>query len=421
MSTINATERTPSADGLPSVNGSANGSSTLRDRVRSLRLSERAPEGKRASFAAVLLPWGLCVILLAVTAAFGYRAYTNAPAEAPAPVADSTTKDAAAPGVTGSVASSGDVVLEAKGYITPVHQIQVSPKVSGMLTWVDPRLEEGQFFKEGELLARIEDINYRADYEHAKYALASAQQRYQQSLANRPEEIDQAKADLAESEANLEQLKLEMQRSTRLLGTPAIAAKDFEADKFAYAAMNRHVERLKASLKLMEEGPRKEIQEAAKADVEAAKADLDKAKWNLDNCEIRARVSGVILKKSAERGNIVSPTAFVATGSISASVCDMADLSDLEVDLKIQERDIAKVAKGMACTAMPDAFRSDAPFLKIHAKGYTGKVSRIMPTGDRGQGAVPVRVKLDIPKDEAGVYLKPDMSVIVEFLKDISK
>jgi HlyD family secretion protein len=417
MSTINATERTPSADGLPSANGSANGSSTLRDRVRSLRLSERAPEGKRASFAAVLLPWGLCLILLAVTAAFGYRAYTNAPAEAPAPTADSTAKDAATPGVTGDVASSGDVVLEAKGYIIPVHQIQVSPKVAGMLTWVDPHLEEGALFKEGQPLARIEDVNYRADFLHAKYALASAEQRYQQSLSNRPEEIDQSKADLAESEANLEQLKLEMQRSTRLLGTPAIAPKDFETDKYAYAAMNRHVERLKASLKLMEQGPRKEIQDAAKADMELAKADLDKAKWNLDNCEIKAPVSGTILKKGAEKGNIVNPVAF----NISSSLCDMADLSDLEVDLKIQERDIAKVAKGMACTAMPEAFQSDAPFLKIHAKGYTGKVSRIMPTGDRGQGAVPVRVKLDIPKDEAGVYLKPDMSVIVEFLKDSSK
>ncbi len=417
MSTINATERTPSADGLPSVNGSSNGSASLRDRVRSLRLSERAPEGKRTSFAAVLLPWGLCVILLGVTAAFGYRAYTNAPAEAPAPTADSTAKDAA-PGVTGDLASSGDVVLEAKGYIIPVHQIQVSPKVAGMLTWVDPHLEEGQLFKEGQPLARIEDVNYRADFLHAKYALASAEQRYQQSLSNRPEEIDQSKADLAESEANLEQLRLEMQRSNRLLGTPALANKDYEQDKYAYAAMTRHVERLKASLKLMEQGPRKEVQDAAKADMELARADLDKAQWNLDNCEIKAPVSGTVLKKGAEKGNIVNPVAF----NISSSLCDMADLSDLEVDLKIQERDIAKVAKGMACTAMPEAFQSNAPFLKIHPKGYiSGKVSRIMPTGDRGQGAVPVRVKLDIPKDEAGVYLKPDMSVIVEFLKDSAK
>ena len=89
----------------------------------------------------------------------------------------------------------------------------------------------------------------------------------------------------------------------------------------------------------------------------------------------------------------------------------MADLSDLEVDLKIQERDIAKVKKGQECVAMPEAYQSDPDFLKIHPKGYTGKVSRLMPTADRGKGAIPVRVKLDIPKEEEGVYLKPDMGV----------
>ena len=41
----------------------------------------------------------------------------------------------------------------------------------------------------------------------------------------------------------------------------------------------------------------------------------------------------------------------------------------------------------------------------------------MMPTADRGQGFHPECVKLDIPKDEEGVYLKPDMGIIVEFLK----
>ena len=95
--------------------------------------------------------------------------------------------------------------------------------------------------------------------------------------------------------------------------------------------------------------------QAAEADMRVAKADLEKAKWNLDNCEIKAPVSGTILKKSAEKGNIVNPIAF----NISASLCDMADLADLEVDLKIQERDIAKLKKGQPCMAMPEAYQND--------------------------------------------------------------
>ncbi len=98
-----------------------------------------------------------------------------------------------------------------------------------------------------------------------------------------------------------------------------------------------------------------------------AQADLEKANWYLDNCVIKAPVDGTILKKGAEKGNIVNPIAF----NISSSLCDMADLSDLEVDLKIQERDIPKVHNGQDCVAMPEAYQNDPDFLKIHPKGYT--------------------------------------------------
>jgi hypothetical protein len=42
-----------------------------------------------------------------------------------------------------------------------------------------------------------------------------------------------------------------------------------------------------------------------------------------------------------------------------------------------------------------------------------------MPTADRAKGAIPVRVKVKVSQDEEGVYLKPDMSVIVSFTKEI--
>src|SRR5262249_57020427 len=56
--------------------------------------------------------------------------------------------------VTDQTAASGDVVLEAKGYIIPAHQVQVSPKIAGMLVWINEKFAEGQRFDEGELLAR---------------------------------------------------------------------------------------------------------------------------------------------------------------------------------------------------------------------------------------------------------------------------
>jgi multidrug resistance efflux pump len=152
----------------------------------------------------------------------------------------------------------------------------------------------------------------------------------------------------------------------------------------------------------MREGPRKERIEMAKAAVLQSEANLAKSLWRLDNCTLRAPISGTILKKNAEEGNLVNPVAF----SGSTSVCDIADLSDLEIDLNIQERDVSKVHVDQECEVRSEAFPK---------RVYKGKVSRLMPIADRAKGAVPVRVAVRVPEEEEGVYLKPEMSAIVVF------
>lgn len=242
--------------------------------------------------------------------------------------------------------AADDVVFELKGYVVPARQVQVSPSVAGKVVWLHDRFEEGQRFKQGEVLARLEDDEYKADFDRAKAVL------------------DRARARSGGLDVS---------------GTPLERA-------------------------------------AAKAEVEEAEAVLRKARWRLDSCTIRAPVAGTLLTKKAELGSCVNPAAAPA----SASLGDMADLSDLEIELFIQERDIAKVTTGQRCVVMPGAFAGDAAFLKKHAGGYRGFVARVLPVADRARGAVPVRVKIDkadIRPEEQGVYLKPDLSVVVSFLK----
>ena len=152
-------------------------------------------------------------------------------------------------------------------------------------------------------------------------------------------------------------------------------------------------------------GSRKEDIDEAAADVNVAKARLRKALWRLDNCTIRRPIDGTILTKKAELGNLVNPLAFGAT---SGAICEMADLADLEVELDITERDVSKVKKGMPCRVRAEAY-PDRP--------YDGVVDRLMPIANRAKGAVPVRVKVRVPKDEEGVYLKPEMGAVVSFLQ----
>jgi HlyD family secretion protein len=389
----------------------------LRQRVQSLRLPE---DHELHSSRKRWLVW---LVLLAALGAGGWATYkflivgdaaptsgakiatgagSNSSAALPATNASPSapgTQPAGAP----SVASSGDIAHESKGYIIPAHQILISPKVPGMITALN--IVEGQRVNKDDVLAQLETIDYKADYDRAQAAAASAEHHLLELRhGSREEEIAEAQAELQEAEAQRNQLQAEWQRISQLRKSGVSTQGEYDVAEANYKANDRRVARLKKAYELLVLGPRKERIDAASADLELAKAEATKAKWRLDNCTIRAPISGTILTKKAEEGNVVNP--IVMNGSYS--LCEMADLSDLEVELKIQERDIAKVFKGQKCKVRAEAYPD---------RVYDGVVSRLMPIADRSQGAVPVRVKIKVPAEEEGVYLKPEMGAIVSFLK----
>jgi multidrug resistance efflux pump len=194
-----------------------------------------------------------------------------------------------------------------------------------------------------------------------------------------------------------------------------VAPEDFELAEGTYKSLDSRTQRLQLTYEMLRKGPRDSKIASALADVAQAKADFDKAKWRWDNREVKAPITGIILSKKTEEGNIVNPSAF--SNGLSASLCEMADLYKLEVDLSIAERDIAKVFKDQDCRIRAEAFPE---------RIYLGRVSRIMPMGDRSKGAVPVRVVVQFPAQDAkgqplpmekqGEYLRPEMGAIATFL-----
>lgn len=375
----------------------SNPRASLSDRVRSLRLPEHpTSEGNTLS----RLPWILCVVLGISTVVLAGMAYANRNSNAATRPTASPVLPSPGTAQPSAATTAGQVVLESKGYIIPVHQIQVSPKVSGMVMKLN--FQEGDKIEKDAVLAELETVDYLADRNRCRGALDASWQRFLELwTGNRTDEIKAAKAELEEARANREQLYLDWKRNFSMPKT-AVATRDYELAEGAYKAADRKVARLEASYNLMLEGSREERINSAWAEIEQAAAELTKAQWRLDNCKVRAPISGTILTKKAEEGNIVNPVAF----NISASLCEMANLADIEVDLNIQERDVANVFKGQQCVIRPEAFPK---------REYKGVVSRLMPIADRAKGAVPVRVKVMVPIEEEGVYLKPEMSVLVSF------
>lgn len=391
----------------------------LGERVRNLRLS-RLPERRT--------PWGkiiglpVALVIISIGGWWGYKQLVAQPAgedagspantaaaDKPGDSPNPTT--ALKPAATetprsrpAAAAPAGEIALEAKGYIVPRQQILVSPKVSGMILTLD--VEEGRRVKKGDLLAVLESTEYQAEFERAKATVRLMEERLLElQNGSRPEEIRQAEAELEEARAELVQLEADWRRTGELRKRNSVTEQEYELAESKYLAQKQTIKRLEAALELWKIGTRQEKIDAAQAEVDQAKAELTRAEWRLGNCSIHSPISGTILKKNAEEGNIVNPIAF--NGSFS--ICEMADLADLEVDLNVSERDISVVKVGQQCRIRTDAWPD---------RVYDGVVSRLMPIADRAKAAIPVRVKISIPADEEGQYLKPEMGAIVTFLND---
>jgi multidrug resistance efflux pump len=388
-------------------------SKNLSDRVRSLRLGDR---NAQAASRSRHLPWIVSFVLLLTTVAFAYHGYrTGGMAPAQGGPTEETKATTTSPAST-SVAATGEVVLQAKGYVTPISLVQVSPKVGGQIVWINPRFREGERFEAGEPLAELESVDYKADLDQALYTWKMAVERFREAERTLPEELKQAQFDLEEAQQTATQLKLDMERNKRLTIGSALAQRDMEVSRYAYEATSARVKRLESAMRLVKLGKLEQRVKAAEFDAQQAEAYLQKAQWRYDNTWLVSPINGTILTKKAELWNIVNPSAF--SSGISPSLCDMANLRELEIDLSIQERDVASVHQGQPCLVMPEAYQNDQGFLSSHPKGFLGKVSRLMPMADRAKGAVPVRVLiLDIPESEEGKYLRPDMGALVSFLK----
>ena len=368
---------------------------TLSDRIRSLRLENPATaRGSRFGW----LPWILCVVFLIAGSAGGFLAAGAVKLQPPKPP----------PGPSDATkADSGDVVLEAKGYIIPSRTYQVSPKISGMVQILKIE-KEGDFFHEGDVLAELEDVDYKADYDHALHALKNARNRLSQLESELPEEIKKAACELDQAKSQLRQYTLDWDRAEELFQRHSISKSDYDLARANRDAKTAEVGKLTHALDLLKSSEKQRIA-ALQAEVEQNEADVGKAEWRWKNCIIKAPHDGTILTKNVEQGNLANPIAFQT--AVAASICTMADLSKLEVDISIQERDIKLVKEGQPCRVVAEGFPDRKP--------YEGVVLRKMPTADRAKGAIPVRVQiLRLQDDEKpGEFLRPDIGVIVSFLK----
>src|SRR5262245_11168759 len=254
-------------------------------------------------------------------------------------------------------------VLDASGYVTARRQATVSAKITGKVTEV--LIEEGMRVKEGDLLARLDDTEAKA-----QLALAEAQ-------------LTAARSALAEVQAQLVQAERDYDRQQELFRRQLVAEQAMDAARAQRDMLRARLENLREQIRVAQES-------------------VSVARVGVENTEIRAPFSGVVVAKAAQPGEMISPIS-AGGGFTRTGIGTIVDMDSLEIQVDVNEAFINRVAGGQPVEATLNAY----PDWRI-----PGEVVAIIPAADRNKATVKVRVALK----QKDARIVPDMGVRVSFL-----
>src|SRR5215472_13838540 len=193
----------------------------------------------------------------------------------------------------------GGIVLSATGYVVAHHKINVNSKVTGRVKWIG--VEKGDKVKEGQVLVRLEDDEFRAQYQQAQGAAENARAYYEELLhGSRPEEIAQAEHNLAEARATAANDKIILDRTRNLTNQGVLSQQALDDATAKFEADQQRVNSLEKTFQLSKIGPRAEEIARAKGAMIQAEGQEAYAKSLLDATLIKAPVTGTILERTAE-------------------------------------------------------------------------------------------------------------------------
>jgi RND family efflux transporter MFP subunit len=189
---------------------------------------------------------------------------------------------------------------------------------------------EGDRVRAGQVIARLEDSDVRA-------------------------QLAQAQANLELSQADLHNAEQSLERARALRDSNFATRAGVDSSEARYLQV--------------------------KSGIAVARAQVQGAEVALENTVIRAPFDGTVLSKNADVGEVVAPLA--ASAFSKAAVVTLADLRSLEVEADVSESNLEGVTVGQPCEIVLDAY----PDVR-----YPGHVAKIVPTADRAKATVQVKV-----------------------------
>ncbi|MEC6393021.1 EmrA/EmrK family multidrug efflux transporter periplasmic adaptor subunit [Acinetobacter pittii] len=307
---------------------------------------------------------------------------------------------------------------------------QITSMVSGQVAQVV--VKDTQTVHRGDVLVRIDDRDAKIALAQAEAELAKAKRQYKQTAANssslnsqvvvRADEINSAKAQVAQAQADYDKAALELNRRAQLAASGAVSKEELTKAQSAVETAKAGLELAKAGLAQASSSRKaaestlaanealiQGVSETSTPDVQVAQAHIEQAQLDLERTVIRAPVDGVVTRRNIQVGQRVAP---------GTSMMMIVPLNDLYVDANFKESQLKKVRPGQEVTLTSDLYGDDVEY---HGKvmgfsGGTGSAFALIPaqnaTGNwiKVVQRLPVRIALD-PKELAEHPLRVGLSM----------
>lgn len=203
-------------------------------------------------------------------------------------------------------------VLSYAGTLQPNALVTLTPKVAGRIERIFVR--EGDWVREGQVLAQMDDQVVRLQAEQAAGALSAAQAQFEKARKGvRSEELQNAEASLAQAEKDLATAEQNFQRSERLFKEGAISRSKFEDGQRQFQNAQTQVDNARRSVQMMQKGASSEELGMAESQVKAVQAQYDLAMLQLGYAQVTTPIAGRVAKVHTDQGNMAAQTTPLVT------------------------------------------------------------------------------------------------------------
>ncbi len=315
------------------------------------------------------------------------------------------------------------MLVSATGVVKPNFEVEVKSKASGEI--IKFPLEEGDSVEAGTLMVELDKSDEKRNYRQAEAGLTSAQARYRQAqvdlkLEKKEYEVSlkNARSELDSAKSTRDTMKKKLDRLAELRQKNLISDEELESAQNSFESSAAKYQQAQGNLELTETRratiTRKEAAVTlTESDLIKAEVTLEEAEERLAETEIRAPISGVLIKKEVEEGQIISSG--ISSVSGGTALATLADLSSLYIEASVDETDIGQVVKGQPAAVTTDAYPK---------RKFQGTVNRIAPQGEVESNVVTFKVRIKIT-DKKSSLLKPNMTanvaIVVYHKKNVLK